>query len=346
MPQKTQKYKLSLNKIKMEKTASQKINLGLFVIIGLLIFILAVYFIGQKQNMFGKTNHLETVFNNVNGLQIGNSVRYSGISVGTVRGIEMINDTTIRVDMIIDKSIFSYIKKDAIATIGSDGLVGNMIINIIPGKGNQPCVLSGDEIQSFNRIRTEDMLSTLNITNENAATLTANLLKITDKIIEGKGTMSSLLNDSLIARDLAATMQYLKLTTKSASETVSKIDKIISSLDNKNNVLGVIQDTAVANNLKNTISHLEKSTIEINKVVTNLNATILNIKEGKGAINYLANDPELVQKIDSTMTNLNAASIKLNEDLEAMKHSFLLRGYFKKQEKEKAKAAKAEGNRN
>ena len=324
----------------MEKTASQKISLGLFVITGLLIFILAVYFIGDKQKMFGKTNHLEAIFNNVNGLQLGNSVRYSGISVGTVRGIKMINDTTIRVDMIIDKSIFPYIKKDAIATISSDGLVGNMIVNIIPGNGNELSIEPGDIIRTINRIRTDDMLSTLNQTNENAAKLTQNLLKITNKIINGKGTLGSLLNDTLIAKDLSKTMHYLKLTTKTASETVSRIDKIVASLDKKDNVLGVIKDTAVANNLKTTIINLEKSTTEINKIVTNLNATILNIKEGKGALNYLANDPELTEKIDSTMTNLHSASIKLNEDLEAMKHNFLLRGYFKKQEKEKAKAAK------
>jgi phospholipid/cholesterol/gamma-HCH transport system substrate-binding protein len=207
-------------------------------------------------------------------------------------------------------------------------------------------VESGDEIRSLNRIRTEDMLSTLNVTNENAAKLTANLLTITDKIVKGKGPLASLLNDSLISKDLGETMHYLKLTTKNASETVSKIDKIVASLDNKNNVLGVIKDTAVANNLKKTITNLNKSTAEINKMVINLNATILNIKEGKGAINYLANDPKLVQKIDSTMTNINAASIKLNEDLEAMKHNFLLRGYFKKQEKEKAKAAKQIENKN
>ena len=90
----------------MEKTTSQKIRLGLFVIIGLLLFILAIYFIGDKQKMFGKTNHLEAVFNNVNGLQLGNNVRYSGINVGTVRAIEMINDSTIKVDMLIDKTIF------------------------------------------------------------------------------------------------------------------------------------------------------------------------------------------------------------------------------------------------
>ena len=324
----------------MERTTSQKIRLGLFVIIGLLIFILAVYFIGDKQKMFGKTNHLEAVFNNVNGLQLGNSVRYSGISVGTVRGIEMINDTVIRVDMIIDKAIFPYIKQDAVATISSDGLVGNMIINIIPGKGNEPSVEPGDEISSINKIRTEDMLNTLNVTNKNAAKLTTNLLKITNEIIKGKGTLGSLINDTVIAKDLGETMRYLKLTTKGTSETVTKINKMVTSLDKSDNVIGVIKDPAVANKIKNMVTNLDQSTIALNKAITDLDATILNIKEGKGAINYLSNDPELVQKIDSTMTNINEASIKLNEDLEAMKHNFLLRGYFKKQEKEKAKENK------
>jgi len=329
----------------MEKTASQKIRLGLFVIIGLLVFILAVYFIGDKQKMFGKTNHLEATFNNVNGLQLGNNVRYSGISVGTVRGIEMVNDTIIRVDMIIDKAIFPYIKKDAVATISSDGLVGNMIINILPGKGNEPSVEPGYEIRSYNRIRTDDMLNTLNVTNKNAAKLTANLLKLTDEIKDGKGSLGSLLNDTIMSRNLKETVHYLKLTTKGTSETVTKIDKLMASLDNKNNVVGVLKDTAVANKIKNMVTNLDQSTAEINTVIGNLNATILTIKEGKGAINYLANDPELVQKIDSTMTNINEASAKLNENMEALKHNFLFRGYFKKQEKEKAKAAKAEENK-
>ncbi|WP_281298509.1 MlaD family protein [Flavobacterium limnophilum] len=324
----------------MEKTTSQKIRLGLFVIIGLLIFILAVYFIGDKQKMFGKTSHLEAIFNNANGLQLGNSVRYSGISVGTVRGIKMDNDTTIRVDMIIDKAIFPYIKKDAVATISSDGLVGNMIINILPGKGNEPPVQPGDEIRSYNRVRTEDMLNTLSVTNKNAAKLTANLLKITNEINDGKGPLSSLLKDTIISRDLKETMHYLKLTAKGASETATKIDKLVASLDNKNNVVGVIKDSAVANKIKNMVTNLDQSTKEINVVIANLDATILSVKDGKGTFNYLANNPGLVGKIDSTMTNINEASAKLNENMEAMRHNFLFKGYFKKQEKEKAKAAK------
>ena len=323
----------------MEKTTSQKIRLGLFVIIGLMIFILAVYFIGDKQKMFGKTNHLEAIFNNVNGLQLGNNVRYSGISVGTVRGIEMINDTTIRVDMIIDKTIFTHIKKNAIATIGSDGLVGNMIINIIPGIGEETSVQPGDEIRSRNRVSTDDIFNTLSKTNKNAATLTANLLKITDKMMDGKGTMGSLINDTLMARDLKETMRYLKLTGKGASETVLKLNQLIESLDSKDNVIGVIKDSAVAHKIKNMVTNLDQSSVGIDKAITNLNATIKNIKDGKGAINYLSNDPKLVRNIDSTMTNINQASFRLNENLEALKHNFLFRGYFRKLEKEKVKAA-------
>lgn len=322
----------------MEKTAPEKIKLAIFTIIGLILFVVTIYFIGNKQKMFGKTDHLTAIFKNVSGLQLGNNVRYSGINVGTVRGIEMVNDTTIRVDMIIDKSILPHIKKDAVATIGSDGLVGSMIINIIPGKGNQAQVEPGDEIQAMNRIRTDDILNTLSVTNKNAALLTADLLKITKEINEGKGTVGVLLHDTSMSNDLKQTMNYLKTASEATSESVANLNNLIISLNNKNNVIGVLKDTAVANKIKTTILNLDQSSGEINKVVANLNGTILNIKSGKGAINYLSNDPNLVKKIDSTMTNINQASFRLNENMEALKHNFLFRGYFKKQEKAKKKA--------
>ncbi|MGL2963625.1 MlaD family protein [Flavobacterium sp. RSB2_4_14] len=324
----------------MEKTASEKIRLGLFVIIGLSFFVIAVYFIGSKQQMFGKTEHLTAVFNNVGGLQLGNNVRFSGINVGTVRGIEIINDTTINVEMQIDESYFPYIKKDAIASIGSDGLVGSVIINIIPGKGNQPQVKVGDVINSAKRVRTDDMLSTLNITNQNAAKLTADLLKITNDINNGKGTIGVLLKDEAMANDLKETINNLKTTTQKTTQTIDNLNTQISALNNKDNVIGVLKDTVVANKIKNVVANLDQSSKEINKMVTNLNATILNMKEGKGAINYLSNDPKLVKQIDSTMTNINEASKKLSENMEAMRHNFLFKGYFKDQEKEKKKAAK------
>ncbi|MEY2630862.1 MAG: hypothetical protein RLZZ469_1759 [Bacteroidota bacterium] len=323
----------------MEKTASQKIRLGLFVIIGLTLFVLTIYFIGSKQQMFGKTETLTAVFNNVAGLQLGNNVRYSGINVGTVRGIEIVNDSTINVEMQIDKTILPHIKKNAVATIGSDGLVGSVIINIIPGKGEALPIQPGDIIKSNNRIRTDDMLSTLNVTNENAAQLTADLLKITNDINNGKGTIGVLLRDSAMANDLKATIHNLKITSEKTSKTMDNLNRQIAGLDNKDNVIGVLKDTVVGNKIRHIVTNLDSSSQEITKVVANLNTTISNAKDGKGAINYLSNNPKLVKQIDSTMTNINQASQKLNENLEALKSNFLFRAYFKKQAKAKKKAA-------
>ena len=115
----------------MEKSNSQKIQLGIFVIIGTLVFLAAIYFVGNKQNMFGNTSNLKAVFANVNGLQPGNNVRYAGIDIGTVIEIEMINDTTININMLIDNKIMHHIQKNAVATISSDGLVGNMTLKAL-----------------------------------------------------------------------------------------------------------------------------------------------------------------------------------------------------------------------
>jgi phospholipid/cholesterol/gamma-HCH transport system substrate-binding protein len=326
----------------MEKTITQKIQLGIFVIVGLLVFIMAIYFIGDKQRMFEKTNELSSVFNNVNGLQLGNNVRYSGVNVGTVTEIEMISDTIIKVNMIIDKNIFKYIKQDAIATIGSDGLVGNRIVNIIPGKGNSASIAPGAKIQSLSRGSTEDMLNTLDVTNKNAAQLSGDLVSIIKDIRDGKGSLGILVRDSLVAKDIKETIFNLKSTTKGSSDLILKVNKLAAELDRKNNFFGVLRDTTVANNIKTIVKQLQQSSKQINTVITNLNTTVLNAKEGKGAINYLSNDPKLVQKIDSTVTNINAASSKLNENLEALKHNFFFRGYFKKQAKEKEKLKEAQ----
>ena len=307
------------------------------MVLGTVLFLTAIYFVGNKQNIFGNTITLKAVFGNVNGLQKGNNVRYAGIDIGTVKQIEMVNDSTIVVAMLIEKKMMEHIKKNSIATINSDGLVGNMIINIIPGKGTSEPVTAGDTIQSYSRINTEAILETLNVTNENAALLTSDLLKITNEIVQGKGTVGMLIRDSILAKELKETMHYLKIAAKGTAESANNLNQIMTDLNRKDNVIGVLNDTLVAKKLKLIVTQLEQTTSKIDETVTNLNTTVTNAKEGKGAINYLSNDPKLVQKIDSTMTNLQDASIKLNENLEALKHNVFLRGYFKKLEKEKKK---------
>ena len=133
----------------MVRKTSEKIKVAVLVITGAILFVVGVYLIGNKQTMFSNSFELFTVLRNANGLQIGNNVRYSGINVGTVGKIDMMSDTSILVTMRVQEKIRQHIRKDAIATISSDGLVGSMFVNIIPGNGASIIISSGDTIESY-----------------------------------------------------------------------------------------------------------------------------------------------------------------------------------------------------
>ena len=267
----------------MKKTTNEKLKLGIFVIVGLVLFIAAIYLIGQRQNLFAKTFTISANFNNVNGLIKGNNVRYSGINVGNVKAITMVNDSTINVIMLIDDKMVNHIKKDAIATIGTDGLVGNMIVNIIPGKGIEGAILPGDIIQSYTKIGTGEMLNTLNVTNENAALLTAKLLKISDAMSNSKGTFGMLINDTIVSKNLEKTVKQLRIMSIEAAIAMKELNTIITTMNFNESIAGtLLNDSIQAQKMKSIINNLDDSSKEIKNVITNLNETIGNAKEGKG----------------------------------------------------------------
>ena len=322
----------------MEKTTSEKIKLGLFVVLGTIVLVFGAYQIGNQENLFGETFTINAVFKNVSGLQKGNNVRYSGINIGTVNRIEMENDTAIRVSMLLQEKMRSHIKKNAIATIGTDGLVGSMVINIVPGAGNATLVQEDDEIASLSKIATADMLSTLSVTNENAALLTEDLLKVTASLNKGEGTLGRLLNDTVMGNDLKQTLTNLKFMSSEASATIAELNKIVQQFDTQKSVAGVLlADSISGEKIRNVIGNLESSSIEIEKVAKDLNSVVGNIKDEKGAVNYLATDTLLVNQLQNTMKNVDQGMERFNENMEALKHNFLTRGYFKKQEKEQKK---------
>ncbi len=322
----------------MKTSNTQKFNLGLFVVIATILLVIALYFIGNKQNLFGNTFRISAIFNNVNGLQLGNNVRYSGINVGTVKSIVMINDSTISVDMVIERKMLEHIKKNAVAAISSDGLVGSMIINIAPGEKFSAALKPGDTIKSFSKISTTDMLETLNTTNDNAAQLTSDLLKITKSIKQGKGILGMLIEDPEMASDLKQTVVNLKTSSSDASVTIKELKNIINAINYDKSLAAVLlSDTISANNMKSIMVNLESSSNGIYTAIGNLNEVVLNLKNGDGVLNYMVNDTILVNNIDETMKNVKEGSVRLNENLEALKHNFFFRGYFKKLEKEKRK---------
>ncbi|CAM3370194.1 MlaD family protein [Aequorivita lipolytica] len=326
----------------MGKSNSQNIKVGVFVVVGTILLIAALYFIGSKQQMFSKNIDIYATFTDVNGLTLGNNVRYSGINVGTVTGIEMKEVGKITIEMSVEEKSAHFIKKDAIASISSDGLVGSMVVNIEPGnEQKEATVVSGDFIQSYNGVSTADMMKTLNETNENIALLSADLLKITNQIVEGKGTLGALVSDSLMAKDITQSARELKKMTSGATEVISRINSIISKINYDESAAALLlSDTVSKNQIQKVFGNLERSSDNINEVTKSLDEYIKEIKSGKGTLNYVTQDEALVKNIDSTMINIKEASEKLNENMEALKHNFLFRGYFRKLERQEKREAK------
>lgn len=267
----------------MKKESGYQWKLGMFVVIGLVLFVGTIYFVGKQKNLFGSTFELYSKFNSVSGLEVGNNVRLSGINVGTVDDIDFLTDTTVVIKMIIKDEVRKYIKKDAIASISSDGLMGDKVLVISAGKTSNVVVENNDYITSKKAIEMDDLMVSVKKSVDNAAVITSELAQFSYSMNNGNGALSKL-----------------------------------------------ISDEQFGNSIKNTILNLENSTTEFKRFTVNMN-------NGKGALSKLVTDERMGKVIDSSLTNVKTATKGLNEVIEAAKHNFLLRGFFKKKKKEEDK---------
>jgi phospholipid/cholesterol/gamma-HCH transport system substrate-binding protein len=259
----------------MHKESGFTWKLGMFVIIGLVLFVGTIYFVGRQKNLFGSTFKLKAQFKTVSGLKEGNNVRFSGINIGTVDGIELISDSSVMVELLIKKDVQKFIKTDAVASIGSDGLMGDKVLTISPGNSSSNMVKDNAIISSKSAVEMADVMSSLKNSVDNAGIITAQLAQVSYKINNGNGALAKL-----------------------------------------------ISDDGYSSSIKGTLTNLQTSSNEFANFTANLN---------KGALS---------DKLDSTMSNLQSGTKGLSDNMDAVKHSFLLRGYFKKQKKaeEKKKA--------
>ncbi len=320
----------------MENETSRNIRLGLFVTIGAIIFTVAVYLIGQKQSLFSQTFRLRAQFANVNGLQPGNNVRFSGINVGAVTSITIINDTLIEVEMRLREDIRAYIKQNAQASIGTDGLMGNMLVNITPGSTSAAIVNNNDLIPTFSRIKTDDILHTLNVTNENAAMLTFDLLEITRQIKRGDGTVSSLLYDSKLKDELYQMAHYLRLTTGKTNALVDELSRITNEVNRGRGTAGwLLNDTLTQQQVKETITSLQTTGNKLQAVSDSIQVMISEIRQGQGTLHTLAYDTAVANDLRKSMQSIRDGTAKFNENMEALQHSAFLKKYFKEKEKKK-----------
>ena len=202
-------------------TTKFKVRLGLFIAGGLMIFVVAVFIIGKQKNLFVPVYRLTTTFYNVSGLQVGNNIRFSGINVGTVDNIKIINDSTVQVDMLIQKNVQQFIKADCEAAIGSAGLIGDRILIITQGSSDAPLAKDGQQILSKEPIEPDAIMASLQVTADNAAIVAYQLAEIMIKVNSGSGTLGRFIQDSTIAENINQTIVNLKKSSKGLDENMN-----------------------------------------------------------------------------------------------------------------------------
>jgi phospholipid/cholesterol/gamma-HCH transport system substrate-binding protein len=204
-------------------TSKFKIRLGLFVVGGLALFVLAIFIIGKQKNLFNPVFQLTTTFYNVSGLQVGNNIRFSGITVGTVDNMIIINDSTVKVSMMIKKEVHQFVKSDSKVAIGSEGLIGDRLLIISQGSFDAPLAREGERLESVEPVETDAIMSSLKVTAENAEVITQELAEIMSKINNGDGTLGRLIQDTTIAKNIDQTIINLKKSSKGLDENMEAV---------------------------------------------------------------------------------------------------------------------------
>lgn len=319
----------------------KSIIVGIFVLLGVAVFVIGILTLGGQNKSFVKSFKISAIFTDVAGLKKGNNVWFSGVKVGTIKAVRFTGGAKVDVDMSIDAATQQYIHRNALAHISSDGLIGNKIIVIDGGSPQAPIVQDGDVLQAAKLLSTDDIMATLQKNNENLLAITGDFKTLGHQILAGKGTVGALLADSSMAMQLRAAMRNLQATTATASRMAVQLDAFSHKMNTKGGFADkLLTDTVAYSNIQQSIAKLKEAANNATILTDNLNKTSNKLNSTDNILGVLLNDPKGAVKVQSTLNYLQQSSIKLNDDLEAVQHNFLLKGFFKKREKAKQDSLK------
>ena len=266
---------------------TRPVVVGLFIIIGIAILVVAVFTLGGQKKTFVKGFTVNTVFDDVNGLVPGNNVWLSGVKIGTVKKITFMPDSRVLVSMVIQKSLEKNIHKDGKTKISSDGLIGNKIVVIIGGTPSMPEIKDGDYLGTQKALSTDEMLATLQANNKNLLAITGSFSRISHKIDSGNGVIGTLLNNEETSRKVNASLTSLQSTMSNFQAVSQRSKAIIANLDQftaKLNTKGSLADelttdTTMFTVLKGTITQLRDVAITAGQMTDNLKHATDNLND-------------------------------------------------------------------
>lgn len=314
----------------MAKETSKTIRVGIVVLVGTTFLIAALYFIGDKQNLFGSKFRVKANFYDVSGLRTGNNVRFGGIDIGTVESVDIINDSVITVVMMIESKSKQFIKKNAIASIGTDGLMGNKLVNIKASKSPSTEVNDGDYLQVRNSIETDEILRTLTGTNDDVSAVAKNLRVMTDRINESNSLWSILL-DPVVSQNVKHALVNIKMTTDQTAIITGDLRKLVGDTkEGKGTIGALLTDQSLYKSLQQTIVKINVVSDSLAYISGDLKSVSERIKNGEGAIGTIIMDTTFANNLSQSMLNVKNGTKGFEENMEALKHNLLLRRYFKK----------------
>jgi phospholipid/cholesterol/gamma-HCH transport system substrate-binding protein len=319
----------------------RSIIVGIFVLLGVVVFVIGVLTLGGQNKSFVKSIHISSTFSDVSGLKKGNNVWFSGVKVGVIKAIRFTGVSQVDVDMSIEASSQQYIHRNAGVRISSDGFIGNKIVVIDGGSPQAPIVQDGDVLQSEKLLSTDDIMKTLQQNNQNLLAITTDFKTLGHQILAGKGTVGALLADSTMAVQLRSAMHNLQMATQSASLMAVQLNHFSAKMNTKGGLADkLLTDTVAFNRIQESVAKLKEAANNATILTNNLNKASNKLNSTDNIMGILLNDPKGAAKVQSTLDNLQQSSVKLNDDLEAVQHNFLLKGFFKKREKAKQDSLK------
>lgn len=328
----------------MRSTNFQRaVVVGIFVFVGITIFIITVLTLGSQHKTFEKALTVKSYFPDVNGLQKGNNVWFQGVKVGTIRKVSLKKVGMVEVDIDIELQSVKYIPKDALVRLSTDGLIGNKIIEIYGGSPKTAAIQEGDLLGNEKQVSTDEMMNTLSKNNDNLYAITNNFKLITGRMADGKGTIGKLLNDETMIDQLNATVVILQKASVNLEKLTANVSVYTARLNEKGTLANdLVTDTVIFSKLRSTVTQLQQVADSSQSVIANFANTgkIINngLQDKNTPAGMLLNDQKSANTIKVTLQNLQSASKKLDEDLEAVRHNFLLKGYFKKKAKNEKNA--------
>lgn len=320
----------------MKEQTINRAKLGFFVLLATTLLILGLYYIGSQKNIFHSTITVTARFKNVSGLMPGNNVWFNGINVGTVSKVYAVSDTAILVEFTIDESSKKFISKNSVASIGTDGLLGNKLINISPGKVGFKSIEEGDELATLGPIEMDEALRTLTLTNANLKVITDNLKHVTEKL--NTNSIWNLLSDSILAENIKNAVVKFKLTSDNSAIVIGDLRQIVQEIKGgKGSIGALLMDNSFSDKLNQTVVSIDALSDSVAIITGDFRMVSQKLKNGEGSVGTLLTDTTFVHNLNMSLKTVNLGAGNFNDNMEALKHTWPLKRYFKKQEKAKGR---------